>query len=257
MRVGTAAIGILLTLLHGVAIAQQGRPPYAPDALVAPHTTPIAVDEPWTLPPAATLQAKPMPEIASPPLGGGSRVAQSNRIQPPVNFRLASAEQAVVTTTPTRPLRLAPRSEANRLGPGQSKKPASISPGSAIGTVAGSLGAVLGLFLVVAWCTRRFAPAGSTLLPKEVVELLGRAPLTARQQIQLIRIGNKLLLVAFSPVGVGTLTEISEPTEVEHLVSLCRRGQTGSSSAAFRQALAQFANEPTERGFVGASRGSS
>ncbi|HMC11309.1 MAG TPA: flagellar biosynthetic protein FliO, partial [Pirellulaceae bacterium] len=127
-------------------------------------------------------------------------------------------------------------------------------PGSALATVAGSLGAVLGLFLVVVWCTRRFAPGGAALLPKEAVELLGRAPLAARQQAQLIRIGNKLLLVAISPAGVETLTEITDPTEVEHLTALCQRGRPTSSSAAFRQALTQLGSEPAPQGFVGASR---
>jgi flagellar biogenesis protein FliO len=109
------------------------------------------------------------------------------------------------------------------------------------------------VFLVVVWCTKRFAPPGTSALPKEAVESLGRAPLTARQQMQLIRVGNKLLLVSLSPTGVEPLTEITDPTEVEHLLALCRRGQKGSSTEAFRQTLAQLAAEPAPRGFVGIS----
>jgi flagellar biogenesis protein FliO len=121
-------------------------------------------------------------------------------------------------------------------------------------TVAGSLGAVLALFLVIAWCTRRFSPASARALPTEAVELLGRSPLSARQQMQLVRVGNKLLLVALSATDVQTLTEISEPTEVEHLTGLCRRGQAGSASAVFRQTLAQLGSEPATAGFVGTPR---
>lgn len=90
-------------------------------------------------------------------------------------------------------------------------------------------------------------------MPKEAVESLGRASLTARQQIQLIRVGNKLLLVALSPTGVEPLTEITDATEVEHLLALCRRGQKGSSTEIFRQTLVQLADEPAPRGFVGIS----
>ena len=56
-----------------------------------------------------------------------------------------------------------------------------------------------------------FRPPARSLLPKEAVELLGRAPLAGRQQMQLVRVGNKLLLVALSPAGAETLTEITEP----------------------------------------------
>jgi flagellar biogenesis protein FliO len=120
-------------------------------------------------------------------------------------------------------------------------------------TVGGSLCVVLGVFLVVVWCTKRFAPPGSSALPKEAIESLGRAPLTARQQMQLIRVGNKLLLVALTPAGVEPLTEVTDATEVEHLLGLCRRGQKGSSTEVFRQTLAQLAEEPAPRGFVGIS----
>jgi flagellar biogenesis protein FliO len=239
-----------LSLAPLVAAAQQA----APGSLVSPHLSPITVEEPRTFPPAAAVEARLLSPAfhASPP--AESSVPSPHRIQPPVNFRLATAEEAVAQPVARPPLRLAPRSEASRPAASELTKPSITSPGNALGTVAGSLGVVLGLFLVVAWCSRRLAPAGAALLPKDVVELLGRAPLATRQQMQLVRIGNKLLLVAISPVGVQTLTEVTEPTEVEHLVALCRRGQPGTSSAAFRQALTQLASEPAERGFVGASR---
>jgi len=240
-----------------VVAAQQTAPQAAPDSLVSPHFSPISIDEPRTFPPAAAVEARPLSSAFQSPPAAENRAQPLHRIQPPVNFRLASAEEALAPRAAKPSLRLAPRSETSRPAATGVTKPAPASPGTALGTVAGSLGVVLGLFLVVVWCSRRFTPAGATLLPKDVVELLGRAPLATRQQMQLVRIGNKLLLVALSPVGVETLTEITDPTEVEHLIALCRRGQTGSSSAAFRQALTQLASEPAERGFVGASRTSS
>src|SRR5262249_56772972 len=122
---------------------------------------------------------------------------------------------------------------------------------------AAGLALALALFLVMAGGANEFSPAGATILPKEAVELLGRAPLATRQQAHLVRIGNKLLLVAISPTGAETLTEITEPTEVEHLTALCRRGKPTSSTLAFRQALTELASEPATAGFVGVSRSSS
>jgi flagellar biogenesis protein FliO len=139
------------------------------------------------------------------------------------------------------PLRLAPRTPASRQ---PLTKPVSPSVGSAVSTVVGSLGVVLGVFLAFAWASRRFAPGGALPLPKEAVELLGHAPLGGRQQLRLLRVGNKLLLIAASAAGLETLTEISDAAEVEHLLALCRRNRPDSSQAAFQQVLGQLASEP-------------
>jgi flagellar biogenesis protein FliO len=107
-------------------------------------------------------------------------------------------------------------------------------------TVAGSLAVVLGIFLFFAWVLRRAAPRGSTLLPGEVVEVLGRAPLAGRQQVHLLRCGNKLLLVSVTPAGAETLTEITDPLEVDRLAGLCQQARPNSATAAFGQVFQQF-----------------
>src|SRR5262249_52399425 len=109
-----------------------------------------------------------------------------HRFQPPVEIRRTSAEQPLSQSTKP-PLRLAPRSDASRPN---IRKPAQTTPASALTTVGGSLAVVLGLFLIVAWCTRKFSPTGSQVLPKEAIELLGRVSLAARQQAHLVRVGN-------------------------------------------------------------------
>ncbi|MCI0358990.1 MAG: flagellar biosynthetic protein FliO, partial [Planctomycetaceae bacterium] len=121
------------------------------------------------------------------------------------------------------------------------------TPTAAIGTVASSLAIVLGLFAALVWFSKRFAPAGAAALPKEAVELLGRTPLDGRQTMQLIRVGNRLLLVALSASGAATLTEITDPLEVEHLAGLCRRGKSGSATASFSAVLSQLASEPADQ----------
>ena len=137
---------------------------------------------------------------------------------------------------PPIPLELGSRSK--QAGPaGQAAAPGGLS---SILTVGSSLTLVLSLFLIVAWLMRRAAPGGSALLPGEVVELLGRAALAGRTQIHLLRVGNKLLLLSISTAGVETLTEITDPDEVNRLAGLCRQAQPGSTTAAFRQVLQQL-----------------
>ena len=105
--------------------------------------------------------------------------------------------------------------------------------------VVGALGLVLGLFLIAAWAMRRVGPASPPLLPREVVEVLGRAPLAGRQQVHLIRLGRKLVLVSVTPAGIETLSEVSEPEEVDRLAGLCRQAVPSSATAAFREVLRQ------------------
>ena len=108
-------------------------------------------------------------------------------------------------------------------------------------TVGGSLTAVLGLFFLVVWMLRRASPRGPGTLPPEAFEMLGRAALASHQQVHLLRCGNKLLLVSVTATGAKTLTEISDPAEVERLVGLCRQTRSGGT-ASFRQALRQAEN---------------
>lgn len=108
-------------------------------------------------------------------------------------------------------------------------------------TVGGSLAMVLGLFLVLAWVARRASPNHMARLPKEVFDVLGRAPLSGRQQVHLLRCGSKLLLVSVTPTGTETLTEITDPQEVDRLAGLCQQGRPDSSTSIFRNVLEQFA----------------
>lgn len=97
-------------------------------------------------------------------------------------------------------------------------------------TGAASLGIVLGLFLLVVWSVRRGMPQGAGLLPAEAVEVLGRAPIAGRQNVHLVRCGNKIVLLNVSATSVETLTEISDPDEVERLYELCRHSAAPASA---------------------------
>ncbi|MEN6459397.1 MAG: flagellar biosynthetic protein FliO [Thermoguttaceae bacterium] len=119
-----------------------------------------------------------------------------------------------------------PSQKARAVEPG---KP--IAPQSPLTLVIG-LTVVLGVFFVVVWLLRRTMPGGHGLLPAEAFAVLGRAPLANRQQVQLIRCGNKLLLVCVSGVGAETLTEITDPSEVQRLVDACGASRNRVVSAA-------------------------
>ena len=111
-------------------------------------------------------------------------------------------------------------------------------------TLLGSLAVVLGLFLLLAWVVRMSLPKGPASLPRDAVEVLGRSLLTGRQYVHLIRCGNKMLLVSVTATGAETLTEITDPVEVDRLAGICYSTRPQSASTNFRQLLQNFGTEP-------------
>jgi flagellar biogenesis protein FliO len=126
-------------------------------------------------------------------------------------------------------------------------------PVQSIYTVITALAIVLGAFLLFAWALRRGGKNSGTrrgLLPADAVSVLGRVPLAARQFADLLRVGNKLVLVAQTPSGPTTLTEITDPVEVDRLVGLCQQFDPHSTTKAFEQVFQQLSSEPTSGGLL-------
>ena len=173
----------------------------------------------------------------------------SRRLVEPATYAEETAESKAAPRGA--PLRLAPREKPSSKVP---SRPAPSSSMEHITTAIGGLGIVLGLFVVLVWFSRRFAPAGTAALPKEAVELLGRTSLGGTHQVQLMRVGAKLVLVALTPQGARTLTEITSAAEVERLSDLCRRQKPDSASASFRSLVEQVGGERTSNTFVDNNR---
>jgi flagellar biogenesis protein FliO len=124
-------------------------------------------------------------------------------------------------------------------GPAQTK-PKTTSSWANLGTMLLSLGVVLLLFLATMWLLRKTMPGTKNQLGRGVVELLGTTPMGQRQSLQVIRFGNKILLVAMGPSGCDTLTEITDPFEVDRLAGLCQQQQANSISGNFRDLFRQI-----------------
>src|SRR5690606_33787597 len=162
---------------------------------------------------------------------------------------------AKVAEPPADRRRLAPLSQADRLA----RTNAENKPGNlpfdfpyvdSLGTAGAGLVLVVGLFLLCVSLVRRGGPNPAAPLPPEAVAVLGRVSLTPKIYAQLVQVGNKLVLIAISGDRIDTITEITEPAEVERLLVQCIRGSKQSSSAEFQKLLAQMAKEPA-RGFLG------
>ncbi|MCC7334534.1 MAG: flagellar biosynthetic protein FliO [Pirellulaceae bacterium] len=162
------------------------------------------------------------PQSTAPPTARGQSPVS------PIQTRLASASNGIEHIPLARP--------TERSKDKQPKGTASTL--QMLVSIVSSLLLVVGLFLGVAWCYRK--TLGTTLaggLPKQVVNVLGRTSISARQQMVLVRFGSKLLLVSVIQGEARTLGEITDPLEVDQMLGLCESGQPGSISQSFKSLL--------------------
>jgi flagellar biogenesis protein FliO len=107
-------------------------------------------------------------------------------------------------------------------------------------TTMGSLLAVVALIYLTAKVLKKGLPASQPSLPAEVVEVLGRKSLDHRNSLHLVRFGSKILILGSSQAGLTSLSEISDPGEVEHLTGLCQPAETATVGLSFQQLIRKF-----------------
>ncbi|MFT5300516.1 MAG: flagellar biogenesis protein FliO [Mariniblastus sp.] len=131
----------------------------------------------------------------------------------------------------------------------------SISASTDIGKMLGSLALVLGLYFAFVWAMRKINPSSNRGIPPEVIDVLGQIPFGPRRNLQLVRLGSKLLLLLNSAEGTQSLGEITNPSEVEYLTSLCegkfkkrqkRLAQNGANVAPVPQSITQSTAAPIQ-----------
>ncbi len=208
--------------------------PAWPDQTPSIYTQPRAAEEePAAQPIQAVARANFETAAPETPPSAPSNDEDSRRLLPPRDRHLAHS--AKHDTTDASPDSL----------------PAFGLPLDSLYTTGTALAVVLGIFLLFAGLVRRGGKKANSLLPDEVVSVLGRVPLAARQFAELVRVGNKLVLVSVTPSGAEPLTEITDPVEIDRLVGLCRQRTKGSSTDEFEKVFRQLADEKTPSSFLG------
>lgn len=97
-----------------------------------------------------------------------------------------------------------------------------------------SVAVVTLIFMALLLVLKKFTPGGAPQLPKDVFEVLGKAPLAFRQQLYLMRCGKKIFIVSLSQNGLDRVGEIEDPDEVERLTRRCG-GEIPDAGSAFRE----------------------
>ncbi|MEO1497226.1 MAG: flagellar biosynthetic protein FliO [Planctomycetota bacterium] len=216
----------------------RATPSIAPEALPsADNAVPIAELEEA---PALSERNETGPNDAR-PAESATTDAEPHETTAVAEPRRLSFSAAAPTDTPAKPLSL----------PDPLQALAGWNPTTeSLVTTGSGLALVVGLLMLTAWTLRKAQPRSARPLPKEVAEVLGRAPLGGRAQAQLLRLGNKLVLVSVAPDHAETLCEITDESEVARLRAICDQ-PSGGSAAAFEDLFGQMADAPAEEGFLG------
>jgi flagellar biogenesis protein FliO len=127
------------------------------------------------------------------------------------------------------------------------------APGTALSAGAGgldlprvcySLALVLGLVLLLRWGARWFFPGALVARRSGAIRLLARTPLGPKQQVMLIAVGRRVLVVADNGQHMTRLTEITESGEIAGLtVELAQAGAAHEAEKDREEAERAFAHE--------------
>ena len=97
--------------------------------------------------------------------------------------------------------------------------------------VAVALGIVLGLVFVCRWAARWMFPSAGVGRSSQVMKVLSRSVIAPKQQLLLIQVGRRLVVVGDCGQQMNALAEISDPDEVAGLLGQLRADQPASESS--------------------------
>lgn len=103
--------------------------------------------------------------------------------------------------------------------------------------------AVLVLMLGMAWVIKRYLPARRLLPGAGVIQVVARTALSPKQQIVLVRLGGRFILVGVSPERMNTLTCVDDPQQAALLMGELASTRPGSISGGFAQSIDRESKE--------------
>ncbi len=101
-----------------------------------------------------------------------------------------------------------------------------------------ALGAVIGLIVLLRMGIRRFAP-GMVGRSSRGIRVVGRTYLAPKQQVIVLQVGRRMLVVGDTGQHLSTLCEITDPDEAAMLMAQIQGTAPASREASFDQAMAR------------------
>jgi flagellar biogenesis protein FliO len=185
---------------------------------------------------------------ATQPANTRTRAASEKRSA--VAAAAAPTTQAAVPLPPAKPSLLDAESIKRHAGTpaGASTRPAGTQPSVAspqpfeFQRVVLALGAVIALIFVLRWVAKRVFVMPGAARASRAVQVLSRSPLAPRQQVLLLQVGRRVVVVADSGGTMSTLCQIEDPDEVTSLLAQIMADRGMSSPKAFGSVFGRTRN---------------
>ncbi|MAX25502.1 MAG: hypothetical protein CMJ19_13460 [Phycisphaeraceae bacterium] len=100
-----------------------------------------------------------------------------------------------------------------------------------------ALGVVIGLIFAMRMGMNKLSGRPVMGGRSGIVEVLSRTSLSPRNQVMLLRLGQRIIVVSEGPAGVRTLANVDDPDEVAGLLTSISASKPGSISQSFNQLL--------------------
>ncbi len=204
------------------------------------------------------------------PAGGGRLLPHPDILALPAQSPAAPAQGADSTAAPAAaatvkaPDPQAASSENQELPPRKSKtggsrngKPDSLDRPGLIRDLWPLL-AVLVLIAAIALFLKKFLPTRRLMAGSQVLRIVARTHVTPKQQLMLIKLGRRMVLLGVSPDRISTLSTVDDPEQVALLLGEVASSQANSASRAFVESMGEEADtyeELPEEDATSATRG--
>ena len=204
------ALACVAACLACAAAAGAGA---APPAAAPPATRPSR---------AVTQQAPPTPTSAAPAAGAAPQPAATRPVRSEIGQRLIRREGAAASAQ-TRPASAAATTRPSVPAP----------PAVDLPKLAGALGIVLTLIFALRAVFKHVFPSSTAAGATRAVQVLSRSILSPKQQLVLVRVGRRLIVVADSGGQMSALSEITDPDEVASLLGQIKDEKLSAAAPTF------------------------
>jgi flagellar biogenesis protein FliO len=96
-----------------------------------------------------------------------------------------------------------------------------------------ALAVVLSLIFALKWAGRRYFAGAAAVGTSRAVQVLHRTPISPKQQLMLVQVGRRVIVVANTGVQMNSLCEISDADEVAELIGQIRQEKGDSITKTF------------------------
>lgn len=194
--------------------------------------------------PTASKRPLPHPDILSLPVEKAASpetpATATSNVPPAVSVAAQPAGSPLATDTPENK-ELAPRanttSNTARAGENQELKRGGAVGKSSLLRDLWPLLAVLALIAGIVFFLKKYMPVRRMLAGSQVLQIVARTHVSAKQQLMLVKLGRKMVLIGVSPERIQTVATVDDPDQVALLMGDIASQSPRSMSRAFVESM--------------------